>query len=53
MKNMRKVVSELTFLINWNKVRNLIVYRCYPKECIRQDIKAILYKLGVIGGHNI
>lgn len=27
-----------------------VVYRCYPKECIRQDIKAILCKLGVIGG---
>ena len=27
-----------------------VVYKCYPRECLRQDIKAILVKLGIMGG---
>lgn len=30
-----------------------VVYKCYPRECLRQDIKAILVKLGIMGGGNI
>lgn len=42
--------NEFFEMIKSGKAFNYAVFKCFPKECIKQEVKKVLIRLRLIGG---
>lgn len=45
--------NEFFEMIKSGKAFNYAVFKCFPKECIKQEVKKVLIRLRLIGGGNV